>query len=277
MPALIADFQEMRLELPGYEFLLRADEVQHRHDLAIGRKRARRGGYDDGGGRHRHEEQHADAGEFEKPRQTPDFITPVAMVVQKRAGILRLENFLEGGDLGRIVAVDLHRDEPWNCETLKHVRLADPWLDKLEGLLAGEWRDPLDAVLVLEEFRDIRDLLLAHVAGARLDLNGDLRRDILRPDICRIENQIHAAGGQRREKAHDCDHERQRPAGDRAGRHNGRVRPRELSHRWRASLDGDRKRLRVFDGAHALIILLVKLQRPFSSCMRAAENCDMSW
>src|SRR5208337_2277781 len=152
-----------------------------------------------------------------------DFSAPEAVVVKNRAGILRLHNFFQRGKLWGIVPVDLDRDQPGNGKALQHVGFSDPWLDKLERLLAAKRSDFQDAILIGKEFRDLGDLRIARIATAALNLDGDLRRNLVRPHAGRVEDDINAARRERGEESHNRNHKRQRTPCDRPWRNDGRV------------------------------------------------------
>ncbi len=61
------------------------------------------------------------------------------------------------------------------------------------------------------------------VAGARLDLDGDVARDVGAPALRGLGDQNRAAGGEAGEKRHDGDDDDQRAAGDRIGGHQRHV------------------------------------------------------
>ena len=128
------DFEEMRLNCRAMNFSsapmkLSTDTISRLEasELAAAARSPRRSPC--------HEQEHSGDGKFEKPCQPPYFISPVAVVVEQDARILRLQNLSERGDVGRVVAIDLDRDQSWDGKSLQNLGFSNPGLDELQRLL----------------------------------------------------------------------------------------------------------------------------------------------
>ena len=227
MPALHAEPQEVPLELAGDEAVGGADEVQHLDDIAVGGHGALGGGDDDGGGGGADQQQDGEAAQREGARDGADLLLPAAVIVERHALEL-LRPARRAARRGRAACCGRarrrsasapaarcsasvwpsHGSSSWDASaTLSARTLAMPgWRDRKRG--------------------DVGHRLVDVGALLGLDLHRDLAGDVAQPGGGRLVHHVDRAGRQAGEKAHDGDDERQRAAGDRAGRHDRRGRLR---------------------------------------------------
>ena len=194
--------------------------MQDLDDLAVRGHGAARRRNDDGGGRRSDERQHGETAKRRGAGQRPDLGLPAAVIVERDALEILRQSVADGGDVGRIGAVDLDRDQPRDRQRRERVAAAEPRLEQLGRILGGQRLHSRDPGLLGEKQRDQRHLLLDVGLVDRIELDGDLARDVVDPGIRRLIDHVDRAGGEAGEEGHDGDHHGERVAGDRGRRHD---------------------------------------------------------
>ena len=126
-------------------------------------------------------------------------------------------------EVGRIGAIELDGDDARDRQRIERVGLSQPRLEQLRGIAHAQRTRIDDARLLRQEARDVADELVDVGAVLHLDLHRDLAGDVAQPGRGGLVHHVDRAGRQAGEEAHDGDHQRQRAAGDGAGRHDRRV------------------------------------------------------
>jgi len=142
------------------------------------------------------------------------------MVVDRDAFEILRQGRLDELNVRRIRAVDLDRDQARNRQRLQRAGLSEPRLEQLGAVVGGERLHLGDALLLGEEQRHQRHLLLDVGGIDRIELDRDLAGDIVDPSVGRLIDHVHRAQGEGGEERHDGDHHGERIAGDRGRRHD---------------------------------------------------------
>jgi hypothetical protein len=190
----------------------------------------------DGG--EQHQQQDGEAQPLHRLGQPGELALPVAMGVKAHARHLGLEYGREALEVGRVAAVDAHRDEPRHRKVIDQPALAEPRLEQLGGRGAIENAHGGDAAEAADDVRGAGQLRLHVVALEWAHLDGDFARHVGGPAVHRPVDQDQPANGQAGEIAHDRqgDHQctdRRLRSGDDGALPPGRLALGSLPSRWR--------------------------------------------